>query len=262
VGQDPDSMLRASGASAFEEILRAAPSLGEFVLEKTLREEDLTTSSGRANAHDKVVRLLAKVPNAAEAASLAREAIRKLGGDETQLWIEAKNLQGVMIRKTPSPKPSSGTSAGGAETWPAPGFSERDLILLLLHSDDARTGLLPNVEEKHIAHPGLRAILGALRQAPGGMAPEALMGELGGEAERGLLAALLMKEWDATDVQIQVNSFRKRYDIRQQMERIRELNLAITQAQATGDPAVAGLQIELRKLQDQGEAIWNITSGR
>jgi len=133
---------------------------------------------------------------------------------------------------------------------------------LLLHSQEARTGLLPNVEEKYIAHPGLRAILGALRRAPGGMAPEALMGELDAEAERSLLAALLIKQSDLTDLQIQVNSFRKRYDIRRQMERIRELNLAITQAQAAGDPAVAGLKIELRKLQDQGEATWNINSGR
>ena len=133
---------------------------------------------------------------------------------------------------------------------------------MLLHTEEARTGLLPYLEEVQIVHPGLRAVLGALRRAPEGMAPEGLMADLPGEAERSLLAALLVEQREWSDIHIQVTELQKRYDIRQQMERIRELNLAITQAQATGDPAVAGLQVELRKLQDQGEATWNITSGR
>ncbi len=266
-GHDPDSLLRAEGAQALQSRLDAARSILDFVLERALGEEDLTTPRGRSTAHARVALILSRVPNAEEATALAREAARKLGVDATQLWIEAQQLQGARARKGGQDRPGGTTGApdgptGSALAWPALTFSERDLILLLLHSEEARTGLLPNVEERHIAHPGLRAILGVLRRAPGGMAPEALMGELGGEAERSLLAALLMKQWDSTDVQIQVNSFRKRYDIRRQMERIRELNLAITQAQATGDPAVAGLKIELRKLQDQGEATWNTNSGR
>ena len=266
-GHDPDSLLRAEGAHALQTRLDAARSILDFVLERALGEEDLTTPRGRSTAHARVSLILSRVQNAEEATALAREAARKLGVDATQLWIEAQQLQGARVRKGGQDRLGGTMGApdgptGSAQAWPALTFSERDLILLLLHSEEARTGLLPNVEEKHIAHPGLRAILGALRRAPGGMAPEALLGELGGEAERSLLVALLMKEWDSTDVQIQVNSFRKRYDIRQQMERIRELNLAITQAQATGDPAVAGLKGELRKLQDQGEATWNINSGR
>jgi DNA primase len=265
-GHDPDSLLRAEGAHALQSRLDAARSILDFVLERALGEEDLTTPRGRSTAHARVSLILSRVPNAEEATALAREAARKLGVDATQLWIEAQQLQGARARKgrldRPADTAATSTAEGSAQAWPAPSLTERDLILLLLHSEEARTGLLPNVEENHIAHPGLRAILGALRRAPGGMAPEALMGELGGEAARSLLAALLMKQWDGTDVQIQVISFRKRYDIRRQMERIRELNLAITQAQATGDPAVAGLKIELRKLQDQGEATWNINSGR
>ena len=265
-GHDPDSLLRAEGAQALQARLDAARSILDFVLERALGEEDLTTPRGRSTAHARVALILSRVPNAEEATALAREAARKLGVDATQLWIEAQQLQGARARKGRLDRPADTTAtsaaAGSAQAWPDASLTERDLILLLLHSEEARTGLLPNVEEKYIAHPGLRAILGALRRAPGGMAPEALMGELDAEAERSLLAALLIKQSDLTDLQIQVNSFRKRYDIRRQMERIRELNLAITQAQAAGDPAVAGLKIELRKLQDQGEATWNINSGR
>jgi DNA primase len=266
-GHDPDSLLRAEGAQALQARLDAARSILDFVLERALGEEDLTTPRGRSTAHARVSLILSRVPNAEEATALAREAARKLGVDATQLWIEAQQLQGARARKGGQDRTAGTTAApdgptGSAQAWPAPSLTERDLILLLLHSEEARTGLLPNVEEKYIAHPGLRAIVGALRRAPGGMAPEALLGELEGEAERSLLAALLIKPWDSSDIQIQVNSFGKRYDIRRQMERIRELNVAITQAQTTGDPAVAGLKVELRKLQDQGEATWNTNSGR
>ena len=133
---------------------------------------------------------------------------------------------------------------------------------MLLHEEQARIGLLPYLEEEQIAHPGLRAILGALRRAAEGMAPEALMGELGSEAERGLLAALLMEQREWIDVQIQVTDLQKRYDIRRRKLRIRELSLAITQAQATGDPAVAGLEAELRSLQDQAQAVRGMVTGR
>jgi hypothetical protein len=94
------------------------------------------------------------------------------------------------------------------------------------------------------------------------MAPEALMGELGSEAERGLLAALLMEQREWIDVQIQVTDLQKRYDIRRRKQRIRELSLALAQAQAKGDPAQAGLEAELRRMQDEGQAVWNMNTGR
>jgi len=88
------------------------------------------------------------------------------------------------------------------------------------------------------------------------------MDELGGEAERSLLAALLMEQREWTDLQIQVSDLQKRYDIRRRKQRIRELSLAIAQAQATGDPALARLEDELRKLQDQAQAIRGMVTGR
>ena len=199
------------------------------------------------------------MPNAEEATALAREAARKLGVDATQLWIEAQQLQGARARK-PSAAPAG--AAGSAQAWPPPSLSERDLVLMLLHMEEARTGLLPYLEEVHIAHPGLRAILGALRGAPEGMAPEGLMAELSGEAERSLLASLLLDQREWSDIHIQVTELQKRYDIRRRKQRIRELSLAITQAQATGDPAVAGLQAELRNLQDLAQAVRGMVTGR
>ncbi len=265
-GHDPDSLLRAEGAPSFQARLDAARSILDFVLERTLGEEDLGTTRGRSTAHARVALLLSKVPNAEEATALAREAARRLGVDSTQLWIEAQQLQGARARKGRLDRPADTTATSAAEgstqAWPAPTLHERDTLLMLLHEEQARIGLLPYLEEEQIAHPGLRAILGALRRAPEGMAPEALMGDLGGEAERSLLAALLMEQREWTDIQIQVTDLQKRYDIRRRKQRIRELSLAITQAQATGDPVLAVLEAELRKLQDQAQVVRGMVTGR
>jgi DNA primase len=258
-GHDPDSLLRAEGAPALQSRLDAARSILDFVLERALAEEDLTTPRGRSTAHARVALILSRVPNAEEATALAREAARKLGVDATQLWIEAQQLQGARSRKTTA---TPAGPSGSDQAWPTPSLSERDLLLMLLHMEEARIGLLPYLEEVHIAHPGLRVILGALRRAPEGMAPEALMAELPGEAEQSLLAALLLDQREWTDIHIQVTELQKRYDIRRRKQRIRELSLAITQAQATGDPAVASLQAELRNLQDLAQAVRGMVTGR
>jgi len=265
-GHDPDSLLRAEGAPALQARLDAARSILDFVLERALGEEDLSTTRGRSTAHARVALLLSKVPNAEEATALAREAARRLGVDSTQLWIEAQQLQGARARKgrldLPADRGATSAAPDSAQAWPPPSLPERDLLLMLLHEEQARIGLLPYLEEEQITHPGLRAVLGALRRAPEGTAPEALMGDLGGEAERSLLAALLMEQREWTDIQIQVTDLQKRYDIRRRKQRIRELSLAITQAQATGDPVLALLEAELRKLQDQAQAVRGMVTGR
>jgi DNA primase len=262
-GHDPDSLLRAEGAAGFQARLGAAQSILEFVLERTLGEEDLGTTRGRSAAHARVALLLSKVPNAEEATALAREAARRLGVDSTQLWIEAQQLQGARGRgRLNRPADTQATSTEGAKAWPPPSLAERDLMLLLLHMEEARATLLPYLEEGDLAHPGLRALLAALRQAPAGVAPEALMAELPGEAERGLLAALLMEQGQGADLHNQVTDWQKRYDIRRRKKQIRELSLAITQAQAKGDPVIASIESELRKLQDQARAVRGMVTDR
>ncbi len=246
-GHDPDSLLRAEGAQALGQRLDAARPLLSFVLDRALADEDLTTSRGRANAHARVSLILSKVANAEEATVLAREAARQLGVDATQLWIEAQQLQGARHRgRRNRPAEAAGQTEGAP--WPPPSFSERDLLALLLHVEEAREELLPLVDDDDVAHPGLRAILAALRQTPSAR-PEALMADLPGEAERGLLAALLVDDRKWVDTLSQVSELRKRYDIRHRKKRVRQVTQAIVQAQATGDPALPALEEELRSLQ-------------
>jgi DNA primase len=258
-GHDPDSLLRAEGASALASRLDAARPLLSFVLDRVLGEEDLATARGRSTAHDRVAMLLSKVGNADEATTLSREAARRLGVDATQLWIEAQKRQGARARSRRNeadPLPRTGSAP-----WRAPSLAERDLLALLLHVDDARTELLGSLEDQDVAHPGLRALLGALRRSPGA-APEALMADLPGEAEQGLLASLLVEDQPWSDALIVIEQWKKRYDIRRRKQRVRQAFQAIADAQAVGDPALPALEQDLRRLQCEAEAVRDLARER
>ena len=254
-GHDPDSLLRSQGADAFRSRVDDARSILSFVMAQALAEENLASPRGRATAHARVALVLSKVPNAEEATALAQQAARELGVDPTQLWIEAQQLQrarfsqgrggGASARAT---LPSTGAG------WPPPNLAERDLLSLLLQVKEARVSLLPGIEDDDIAHPGLRALLAALREAPGSPA-EALMTALPGDGERGLLAALLLEERSWSDVRQQIGELQRRYEIRRRKKRIRQVTQAIIEAQATGDPALPQLQAELGQLQREAEAV-------
>src|SRR5215813_6528793 len=145
-GHDPDSLLRADGADALDARLQAARPLLSFVLEAALREEDLSTARGRATAHARVALLLSKVANAEEATALSREAARQLGVDATQLWIEAQQLRGARARSPRVTRPA-GAAPATSSSHTAPTLAERDLLALLLHVEQARTELLPLIED-------------------------------------------------------------------------------------------------------------------
>ena len=256
-GHDPDSLLRAEGAVALATRLEAARPLLSFVLDRALGEENLATPRGRATAHARIALLLSKVANAEEATTLSRDAARRLGVDATQLWIEAQQLQGVRARGR---RPESPASSPRAAALPPPGFAERDLLAFLLHVEDARTELLPVLEDADVTHAGLRALLVALRKASG--PPETLMSELDGEGERSLLASLLLDEREWVDTHSHIFELRKRYDIRRRKERVHQVRESIAHAQAAGEPEPAALEIELREVQREAQAIKDLSVAR
>jgi len=258
-GHDPDSLLRAEGADAFRSRLGEARSILSFVMAQALEEEDLGTERGRARAHARVSLLLAKVANAEEATGLARQAARQLGVDPTQLWIEARQLQGARARQGRLDRVEPATSEAGR--WPAPNLAERDLLALLLRVQEARAELLPHLEEEDVAHPGLRALVAALKRAPEGL-PEALMPDLPGEGERGLLAGLLVDDREWPDLPAQIRELRRRFEIRRRKRHIRHVTQAITEAQAAGDPSVPRLEAELESLQREARAVRELTAAR
>ncbi|HYB43538.1 MAG TPA: DNA primase [Candidatus Methylomirabilis sp.] len=253
-GHDPDSLLREAGAGALSARLDGARPLLSFALDRVLAEEDLGSARGRATAHARVASMLSRVSSAEEARMLSSEAARRLGVDATQLWIEAQQLQGARARGRRAERAADpAASAASAAAFPPPNLVERDLVALLLHVEEARADLLPILEDTDVSHPGLRLLLAALRRTSG--PPEALLSELESEAERALLAALLIEERAWPDAHSQVAELRKRYHIRRRRERIRQVSEAIAQGQAAGDPAQSRVEAGLTELQREAEAV-------
>src|SRR5262245_9625143 len=258
-GHDPDSLLRAEGAAAFLSRLEAARSILSFVMQQALSEEDLSTARGRATAHARVALILSKVPNAEEATTLAAQAARELRVDATQLWIEAQQLQRARLTQSRFPRPgveAAATPEGAG--WAAPSLVERDLLLLLLRVDEARAAILPLVEDGDIAHPGLRALLAALRSAPG-RAAEELMHELPGDGERALLASLLVEERELPDVAQQIRDFGRRFEARQRKRELRRATQSIVETQAAGG---AGIDDQYKSVHQAADAVRELTAPR
>jgi DNA primase len=252
-GHDPDSLLRSEGATAFQSRLDAARSIFGCVMDRALAEGDLATDRGRATAHARAALILSKVPNAEEASSLGRWAARELGVDATQLWIEAQALRAERA-KVPSRPDAPSAPAALRRDWPEPALAERDLLLLLLHMEELRERMLSCIEDEDVLHPGLRAVLGALRKNPAATA-SALMADLPGDAERGLVAGLLLEERSWAQAEVELYQFQRRYEMRRRRRQLKTGIQAIARAQAAGDPAMSRLEGELEGLKREARAI-------
>ena len=127
----------------------------------------------------------------------------------------------------------------------------RDFAALVVH----------HTEDEDLAHAGLRELVAALRRAPDSPA-EALMTELSGDGERGLLAGLLVDDREWPDLAAQIDEWRRRLEIRRRKRRIRQVTRAIVEAQAAGDPSLPTLEAELESLQREAQAVRELASAR
>jgi DNA primase len=251
-GHDPDTFLRSVGREGFLERIAAARSILSYALDRALVDPDGATGvRARTTAFARVALLLAKVADGDEAAALSREAATKLGVDPTQLWIEAQRLQSS-LRTPPAPAQPSGP----VSTPPV----ERDLVALLLHSDEARATLLGLLgESDELGHASLRAIVEALRRRPDAPA-ESLMTDLPTDEARSVLSSLLVEDRESVDARVSIGQFQRRLERSQGLRRARELTQAIAEAQAKTGVA-APMDAELRTLHKESAVVYEITGG-
>ena len=251
-GHDPDTFLRAEGAEAFTERVTTARSLLSYALDRAIADPDGATGArARATAFARVSLMLAKVVDGEEAAALSREAAARLGVDATQLWIEAQRLQSSL--RTPPP---AAAARPPASTPPV----ERDLVTLLLHSPEARTPLLPLLNEPDdLSHASLRSIVGAIRLRPDASA-ESLMTDLESDEARSVLSALLVEDRETIDARVSIEQFQRRLERSQRLRRAREVSQSIAETQArTGGTAT--MHAELRTLHEESAVVYGITGG-
>jgi DNA primase len=244
-GHDPDTFLREHGAAAFAARIEAAGSLLGYALDRTIADPDGATGPrARATAFARVALMLAKVTDAEEAVALSRAAAVKLGVDPSQLWIEAQRLQTALGRPAAAAKaPALSANTSRAE--------DRALVRLLLHHAEARTALLPLVDEAEVDPEPLRAIVRALQRRPD--APgESLMTDLD-DAARGLLAALLVEDEETPgDPRASVADYRRRLDRTRRLRRLRQVSRAIAETPTGPGETVAE---QLRTLDREGRAL-------
>ena len=251
-GHDPDTFLRSAGREGFMDRIAAARSILSYALDRALVDPDGATGPrARTTAFARVALLLAKVADGDEAAALSREAATKLGVDPTQLWIEAQRLQSSL--RTP---PTQAQPSAPVSTPPV----ERDLVALLLHSDEARAALLGLLAEAdELGHASLRAIIEALRRRPDAPA-ESLMTDLPTDEARSVLSSLLVEDRESVDARVSIGQFQRRLERSQRLRRARELTQAIAETQAKTGVA-APLHAELRTLHKESAVVYEITGG-
>jgi DNA primase len=251
-GHDPDTFLREHGAAAFTERIAAARSLLSYALDRTITAADAGEGArGRTNLFARVALMLAKVTDAAEAASLAREAALKLGVDATQLWIEAQRLSTALRKPT-------GPVRGAATALTAPA-EERALITLLLASVEARRTLLPMIDGADTTSAPLREIVDTLKLLPD-LEPAALLAELPGEAARHALSSLLVEEHVAEDPRASIEQYTRRLDRAQRLRRLRVTGRTIAEAQQTTGVA-APVDDQLRATHEDGAGVYGFGGG-
>ncbi len=247
-GHDPDTFLRKEGATAFAERIASARSLLAYGLDRVIADGPATAGSrAQLNAFARVALMLAKVPDAQEAAALSHEAARKLGVDPTQLWTEARRLQGALRR--PAARPGAPVATLAAV--------DRDLVVLLLHAPEARARLLPMLAETELAHEALRAIVAALRARPEADAAT-LMTDLPTDAVRGTLAALLLEERAVETLAASIEQFERRLERGRRLRHMREVSRSIAEGSATTETLPHD---EFRTLTREGKLVLDAARG-
>ena len=246
-GEDPDTFLRKEGAPAFEKRITGARSLLSYALDRAIADpEGRSGPRARSQAFARAALLLAKVTDGQEAADLSREAASRLGVDATQLWIESQKLQAALARPPAVPRETA-TSTGTPE--------ERALVRLLLEHVEARTALLPLIDDGELGERGLAAIVAALRQRADATA-ESLIADLADDRTRGLLTALLCAEdrLETADTAASIRDFGTKLARSRKLRAIRETARTLAAAEAAGEDAPTSLE-HMRFLDREGKAL-------
>lgn len=223
-GEDPDSVLRTSGAKALTALIDDAVDLLDRKLQILERQGYLESTEGRRRAVDGLLSTLRAVQDPALMDLYMGRAAEFTGVRRETLVSEVTRAdEGT---RTPRPR-SAGPSPGqSVSAMPA---AERTLIVLLLHDP----GLIAAAESEglaaeHFRHPGLRRIYEATR-ASDGEDPSAVAERL----DTSELELLEMLSGFATEVEHSTQVFDesvRRLVFREQLERLghidRQLQLA------------------------------------
>jgi len=162
-GSDPDEFVRARGVEEYNQRRGQAVPHMQFVLEQATRERSLRIPAQKAEAVEEALPFVRSVRNPIqkrEYFDMVLDALR----------VEEKSLRQELWRTVSARDPKA---AGGdvdlkkrivrAETVP-PTVAEQRLLELLVHDEELRRAVLPQVEESDYAELPTAAVFGALKE--------------------------------------------------------------------------------------------------
>jgi DNA primase len=186
-GKDPDDFVKASGADAYDAIVRQAPGYLEFLVRRELRARDLDRPGERVAAVNAILPRLARLDSAVERASWAGRLADALGIEDDLVMQE---LRGALKGAKSAIRHRAAAEEGAS-------LVEARLVRLLLGSlearSHARTAVLGSDLQGTRIAPLVRAILDLDAQGlavDGPMVVEALEDE----ADRSLLTRIAFRD--------------------------------------------------------------------
>jgi DNA primase len=251
-GEDPDSFLKARGATTYAERLEAAPVALEWLIRRAAEEHDVASPPGKAAFLKALVPALRRVESAVERAAWIPRVVEAGRLDAAAARDELRRALVLGGERPAAPAPAAGTPARGAAR---PLDAERLLVAGLLREAEGWPEALLELEDAELQ--GL-ATAGVLRAARGCLmrgeraSLAALEAALATDAERRQLRELALEEAapEAADPRACVAALRRRT----LEQRLAEVHDAIRRA-AVGAEAAPELDRLLRQKNDLSREI-------
>jgi DNA primase len=129
-GEDPDSLVRQRGATAFGELMANSLTLSNFMLETLARDADLGTADGKARFAALARPLLAQIPDGVYREILTAAVAGRIGLTADRL---GDLLDQRETERSPHPAPAAERTARPRPPTSARGSLARQAIAILLH---------------------------------------------------------------------------------------------------------------------------------
>jgi len=190
-GEDPDSVVKEGGASAFQQRLDKSLPLSEYLIQHLKQETDITSLDGQARLAELARPLLASIPEGVYRELLLERLASEVG-------LTAERLGTLLGGGTPalqSPRRRTETPAPAADAGPRT-LIRRAVCLALQHPADAAQATTPDALLE-LPNPGIALLTDLLQTAQDNPAimPARLAEDLASHPDGGAhLQALLMQD--------------------------------------------------------------------
>lgn len=160
-GADPDEFMRAEGAEEYNRRRGEAFPYIQFVIDQALRERDLRVPAHKAEAVDEVLPYLRAVKNRIQKREYFDMAMDALRVEEKSLRQELWKAVSGAAANVPAPSDIKQRIARASAGQPT--VAEQRLLELLVHDEELRGVILPQMEEEDYAGLPTAVVFGALK---------------------------------------------------------------------------------------------------